>query len=327
MYLIRTETTDPAYNLAAEEYLLTQKAEEIFYLWRNAPSIIIGRNQNAYSEIDVDYVRENHIKVIRRLTGGGAVFHDLGNINFTFITAKPDDVKNASFDRFTQPVVAFLQSLGLSAAFAGRNDIQVEGHKISGNAQTCVGDRFLHHGTLLYQANMNDLSRALTVHPLKIQGKGIQSVRARVANISDFLRAPMDIVEFMDRLLAFVKQTYPDSRMYELTEDDKAQIERLHREKYAQWSWNFGENPDYAFQKAAKYDGGLIEVRMNIEHEQIRQIKIAGDFFSFAELRELEDRLCGAAHEPEAIRRALCGVDVPAYLGGITAEQLIATMF
>ena len=305
MYLIRTDTTDPAYNLAAEEFLLKQKRGDIFYLWRNKPSIIIGKNQNAYSEIDVDYVRDHGIQVVRRLTGGGAV----------------------SFERFTRPVVDFLRSLGLDAAFSGRNDIQVSGYKISGNAQTRFGDRFMHHGTLLFGANMTDLSRALTVHPLKIQGKSIQSVRARVANISEFLKEPMEITEFMDKLLAFVEAKYPDSEAYTLSKEDHAQIGRLCAEKYAQWGWNFGENPAYSFQKTAKFDGGLIEVRMDIDGERITGIRIAGDFFGVAEISELEAALTGVSHEPEAIRAALAGMDLVPYLGGITTEQLIQTMF
>ena len=327
MYLIRTDTTDPAYNLAAEEFLLKQKRGDIFYLWRNKPSIIIGKNQNAYSEIDVDYVRDHGIQVVRRLTGGGAVFHDLGNINFTFIATQKEAGADVSFERFTRPVVDFLRSLGLDAAFSGRNDIQVSGYKISGNAQTRFGDRFMHHGTLLFGANMTDLSRALTVHPLKIQGKSIQSVRARVANISEFLKEPMEITEFMDKLLAFVKAKYPDSEAYTLSKEDHAQIGRLCAEKYAQWGWNFGENPAYSFQKTAKFDGGLIEVRMDIDGERITGIRIAGDFFGVAEISELEAALTGVSHEPEAIRAALAGMDLVPYLGGITTEQLIQTMF
>ena len=183
-----------------------------------------------------------------------------------------------SFERFTRPVIEFLRSLGLDAAFSGRNDIQVSGYKISGNAQTRCGDRFMHHGTLLFGANMTDLSRALTVHPLKIQGKSIRSVRARVANISEFLAEPMEVTAFMDKLLAFVEAQYPDGEAYAFTEADRAAIARLCEEKYAQWSWNFGENPAYSFQKTAKFDGGLIEVRMDIEGERIARIRIAGDF-------------------------------------------------
>ena len=327
VYLIRTGTTDPAYNLAAEEYLLRHRREDIFYLWRNAPSIIIGKNQNAYSEIDVDYVREHGIKVVRRLTGGGAVFHDLGNINFTFIATQKEAGADVSFERFTRPVIEFLRSLGLDAAFSGRNDIQVSGYKISGNAQTRCGDRFMHHGTLLFGANMTDLSRALTVHPLKIQGKSIRSVRARVANISEFLAEPMEVTAFMDKLLAFVEAQYPDGEAYAFTEADRTAIARLCEEKYAQWSWNFGENPAYSFQKTAKFDGGLIEVRMDIEGERIARIRIAGDFFGVAEMSELEAALTGVRHEQESIRAALAGVDLAAYLGGITAEQLLQTMF
>lgn len=326
MILVTTESVNPAFNLATEEYLLKNKKEEIFFLWRNAPSIIIGKNQNAYSEIDVDYVREKNITVIRRLTGGGAVFHDLGNINFTFI-ANVSDTDDISFQRFTAPIIAYLNSLGVNAAFSGRNDIAIDGQKISGNAQTKYQNRFMHHGTLLFGTDMTDLSKALTVNPLKIASKGIKSIRARVTNISSHLPKETDVTDFMDGLFGFMEKQYPDAKPFCFTEDDVDAIEKLYKEKYSTWRWNFGENPDYTFKKCAKYDGGLIEITMTVKDEIIDSIAIFGDFFAYGEMDELNALLTGVTHNEKAIRERLAGTDLTKYIGKITEDELIAAMF
>ncbi len=326
MILVTTESVDPAFNLATEEYLLKHKKEEIFFLWRNAPSIIIGKNQNAYSEIDVDYVKEKNITVIRRLTGGGAVFHDLGNINFTFI-ANVNDEDDISFQRFTAPIIDYLNTLGAPAQFSGRNDIAIDGQKISGNAQTKYQNRFMHHGTLLFGTDMTDLSKALTVNPLKIASKGIKSVRARVTNIQSHINRQMDVSDFMDGLFEYMAKEYPDAPLYYFTEDDIDAIEKLYTEKYSTWHWNFGENPAYTFKKCAKFDGGLIEVTMTVKDEIIESAAIYGDFFAYGEMAELNGKLAGVMHTEDAIRERLKDIDLAKYIGKITADELISTMF
>ena len=326
MLLVITKTTDPKFNLAAEEYLLKNFEEEIFFLWRNAPSIIIGKNQNAYSEIDIDYVKEKNITVVRRQTGGGAVFHDLGNVNFSYITSYSEG-EDISFERFTRPVCGFINTLGAKAEFAGRNDIVIDGQKISGNAQTIWKNRFLHHGTLLFCANMNDLSKALTVNPLKIQSKGIKSVKARVTNIASHINENISVEQFMERLFEYTAKNDTDGHIYELTAKDIAAIEKLKEEKYAAWSWNFGENPSYSFKKSAKYTAGIIEIGMNIENEHIKDISIKGDFFASGEIDGLEKILCGLPHKEEDIRNVLKGIDLTPYIGGITEDELVAVLF
>ncbi len=321
-----SDNTDPTYNLAMEEHLLRTHKEDVFFLWRNGPSIIIGRNQNAYSEINIDYVNEHRIRVVRRITGGGAVFHDLGNVNFSFMT-KATEGDELSFARFTAPVVDYLRSLGINAGLTGRNDIEIEGKKISGNAQTKVGKRFLHHGTLLFEVGMADLTGALQVHPLKIKSKGIASVRARVSNISEHLSSPMSVEEFMAGLTEYVRKTSESFTVCEFTEEDIEQAQRLQAEKYSRWDWNFGENPSYAFSKAAKFPAGLIEVQMNISQEVIHNVRITGDFFAFGEIGELEQALCGVPHRQEDIALAIRDLPLKKYIGGITAQQLIETMF
>ena len=326
MLLIITQNTDPALNLATEEYLLKNFDEEIFFLWRNGPSIIIGKNQNAYSEIDIDYVKEKNITVVRRGTGGGAVFHDLGNVNFSYITSYREG-EDISFERFTRPVCGFINTLGANAEFAGRNDIVIDGQKISGNAQTVYKNRFLHHGTLLFSADMTDLSKALTVNPLKIQSKGIKSVKARVTNISSHIKEEMSVEQFMQRLFNYTAQNDPDGRIYELTSADTEKINKLKKEKYASWAWNFGENPGYSFKKGAKFTAGIIEIGMNIENEIIKDISVKGDFFAYGEVNGLENILRGLPHREEDIRNALQGVDLAPYIGAITADELISVLF
>jgi len=325
MKLIITDETRPGFNLATEEYLLKHTNDDIFFLWRNAPSVIIGKNQNAYSEIDIDYVKNNNITVIRRLTGGGAVFHDLGNICFTFI-ANVTDSEDVSFQRFTAPIADFLKTLGIDAMFAGRNDIEIDGQKISGNAQTKYQNRFMHHGTLLFSSSMTDMSKALTVNPLKIQSKGIKSVRARVTNISTHLKEQMSVTEFMAKLFNFTADN-TDGTVYKFTENDLNSIQKLYDEKYNTWDWNFGENPDYTFKKTAKFDGGLIEVDMNIAGEKIEKISVCGDFFAFGEMKELEDMLIGADHNEKAIISILKTVDLKNYLGAITEKEFLSMLF
>ncbi|MBO7177076.1 MAG: lipoate--protein ligase [Clostridia bacterium] len=326
MFFYTSQSTDPTYNLAMEEHLLREHDGDIFFLWRNAASIIIGRNQNAYSEINVDYVQQHDIRVVRRITGGGAVFHDLGNVNFSFI-AKATQDDELSFARFTAPVVDYLRSLGINAALTGRNDIEIDGKKISGNAQTRVEDRFLHHGTLLFEVGMTDLTGALQVHPLKIKSKGIASVRARVSNISEHLPEPMTVEAFMQGLVDYVRRTNESFTVCEFTQEDDEAAKKLQAEKYSQWSWNFGENPRYSLTKAAKFPAGLIEVQMNIDQEVIQDVRITGDFFAFGDVCELEQALCGVIHRPESIRLAIRDIPLKKYIGGITAEQLIETMF
>ncbi len=316
-----THTTDPTYNLALEEALLRNYDEDIFFLWRNAPSVIIGRNQNAYSEINLEYSKEKGIAVVRRSSGGGAVYHDLGNINYSFITHAREGL---SFETFTAPIIEYLRSLGVEAGSAGRNDIEINGQKISGAAQAQIGQRFLHHGTLLFSAKLTDLSQVLAVHPLKIKSKGIASVRARVTNISEHLPKPMTAEEFMTGLAQFVCRGQ-DADAF--SDKDLSLATSLQQEKYGVWEWNFGRNPDYAFCKAAKFDGGLIEVKMNIAEERIRDIQITGDFLALGEMAELEETLRGLPHRYESIYEAIKDLSLHRYLGTISAEQLLTTMF
>jgi lipoate-protein ligase A len=326
MLYIYNKNTNPYFNLAAEEYILKKFQEECFMLWRNEPSIIIGKNQNTLAEINLDYVRQHKIPVVRRLSGGGAVFHDLGNLNFTFIVN--EDVSSFSdFKRFTQPIIDVLRKLSVNAEFSGRNDITIDGKKISGNAQYYYKNRILHHGTLLFSSSITDLSAALKVRPVKFEDKGVKSVSKRVTNISEHLKEPITIEQFIDLIMNHIREQTRGSEMYEFTQEDIEKIEKLVREKYSTWEWNFGTSPDYKFKNEKKFAGGTVEVNLNVEKGIIKDIKIYGDFFGKYDVSEVENLLKGVKHSEEEIRKVLSNIGMNDYFANITVDNLIEVMF
>ena len=326
MLYIYNKNTNPYFNLAAEEYILKKFQEECFMLWRNEPSIIIGKNQNTLAEINLDYVRQHKIPVVRRLSGGGAVFHDLGNLNFTFIVN--EDVSSFSdFQRFTQPIIDVLRKLSINAEFSGRNDITIDGKKISGNAQYYYKNRILHHGTLLFSSSITDLSAALKVRPVKFEDKGVKSVSKRVTNISEHLKEPITIEQFIDLIMNHIREQTGGSEMYEFTQEDIKKIEKLVREKYSTWEWNFGTSPDYKFKNEKKFAGGTVEVNLNVEKGIIKNVKICGDFFGKYDVSEVENLLKGVKHSEEEIKKVLSNIDINDYLANITVDNLIEVMF
>ena len=257
MLLIYNDKTNPYFNLAMEEYLLKNFNEDMFILWRNEPSIIVGKNQNTISEINLDYVKEHNIPVVRRQSGGGAVFHDLGNINFTFIANNNNSFSD--FKRFTLPIIDLLKTLNINAEFSGRNDLLIDGKKFSGNAQYNYKDKVMHHGTLLFSSQISDMSKALRVKPIKFEDKGIKSVKSRVTNISEHLSTPMDVLEFKNLLMDYLEKTNSDNKYYHLTDYDINEINKLVSQKYNTWDWNFGNSPKYSLHNELKYSGGNIE--------------------------------------------------------------------
>jgi lipoate-protein ligase A len=326
MLYIYNKNTNPYFNLAAEEYILKKFQEECFMLWRNEPSIIIGKNQNTLAEINLDYVRQHKIPVVRRLSGGGAVFHDLGNLNFTFIVN--EDVSSFSdFRRFTQPIIDVLRKLSINAEFSGRNDITIDGKKISGNAQYYYKNRILHHGTLLFSSSITDLSAALKVRPVKFEDKGVKSVSKRVTNISEHLKEPITIEQFIDLIMNHIREQTGGREMYEFTQEDIKKIEKLVKEKYSTWEWNFGTSPDYKFKNEKKFAGGTVEVNLNVEKGIIKDIKIYGDFFGKYDVSEVENLLKGVKHSEEEIRKVLSNIGMNDYFANITVDNLIEVMF
>jgi lipoate---protein ligase len=326
MIFIFNQNTDPAYNLAAEEYVLKNFTDEVFMLWRNANAIIVGKHQNTLAEINMPFVQENGIRVIRRLSGGGAVFHDLGNLNFTFIM-NGEGEKLIDFRKYTLPILEVMQKLGIPAKFEGRNDLTIEGKKFSGNAEHVHRNRVLHHGTLLFSSEISDLTGALNAKPEKFQDKGVKSVRSRVTNISEHLKEPMTVLEFADMIMGHVRETTRDAVMYDFSDTDIQNIKKLKKEKYDTWEWNFGYSPQYNYHQVVKTSGGTIELAMQVERGVITDIRFMGDFFNHRDVHELEQMMVNSRHDMETIEQLLREVNTDDYFHGATREELIRLFF
>ena len=328
IFVDNERVTDPRINLAIEEHLLRKPdfTEDILFFYINEPSIIIGRNQNTLEEINHEYVEANGIHVVRRLSGGGAVYHDLGNLNFSFITNNGNNNFH-NFRKFTAPVIEVLNGMGVPAELSGRNDILVEGRKISGNAQYSTSSRMYHHGTLLFNSKLSDVSAALNVKMGKITSKGIKSVRSRVANITEFVNHGLDIERFRERILRGVFEGTEEIPQYVLTEEDWGAIQKLTKERYANWDWNFGKSPDFNLRKTHRFPIGEIDVCIDVQKGSIQEVKIYGDFLGQGEIAEIEQRLIGVRFERESLAEALENIDVGYYFGGLTNEEFVQFLY
>ena len=325
MLCITDTRTDPYWNLAAEEYLLDRFTEPVLRLWRNSDSVIIGRNQNASAEINFDFVKEHNVAVVRRLSGGGAVFHDLGNVNFTFIdSADKGEDSAAMFKRFTSPIIDALRGLGVAASLEGRNDLVIDGRKFSGNAMCIHKGRVLQHGTLLFSSSMGNLSGALQTRAEKFIGKAVKSNRSRVTNISEHLPKPMLVEDFRDYLRDFLGASCVP---YKLSIKDEETIEAIAESKYRLDSWNFGQSPKSSFSKCVKLNSGLYEVFMDLSGGAICRLEIRGDYFFKLPTEEFCSQMVGVPHIKEKITDRLHQLPVGDYFCGLGPDELADLFF
>lgn len=317
MKYILSPSTDPYWNLALEQYVFDEldKNYGYFMLWQNDNTIVVGKHQNTAGEVNAEYVKENDIKVVRRLSGGGAVYHDLGNLNYTFIEDSSD--KTIDFSRFCVPVVNALESLGVKATLTGRNDMEIDGKKFSGNAMYKKHGRVMQHGTLMYDSNLEILTKALKVSKDKIESKGIKSIRSRVTNIKPHITEEFTVQDFINALRDFM---FKENEMeaYELTEDDIKNVNKLRDDVYKTWEWNYGASPKYTVLKDRRFDGvGKIEVYMNIVKGKIEDIAFHGDYFCSDSPEQLAEILKGKNLEEQEIRDAIKDIEINHYFSNL----------
>lgn len=319
MKLLILDSTDPYRNLAIEEYLFRNSDEDVFMLWQNEPTVVIGKNQNAHAEIDMELARARGVHVVRRITGGGAVYHDLGNVNYSILS--PSKGKDGiDFSYFTAPMIAALESLGVHAELSGRNDLTVDGKKVSGSAQHAEGDRVLHHGTLLFDSDLEALTAVLRVDEEKLRARAIRSVRSRVTNLRPYLNTDCDAKEFIQRIANFVTQVYGATR---ISVPEDTEIERLFARNQSE-EWRFPAREllsRYSILKKQRYPFGTVEISLDMQGDTVRDARISGDFFGVLPIVELEARLAGI--DRAKIAERLSDVDIGKYIHGMTDRKSV----
>lgn len=319
MLYLESGSTDPYYNLALEQVIFDGpgQTQTCCMLWRNENTIVVGKHQNTIQEVNMEYVRENGVRVARRLSGGGAVYHDLGNVNFTFIA--PHQGSGMDFSAFCRPIAAALAQLGVNAQISGRNDMTIDGKKFSGNSQYVKRGRVMHHGTILYDSDLSVVGRALRVSEDKIASKGLQSVRSRVTNVRPYVEEQLPTEEFLGRLRQALLEMYPAQQL-ELTDEQQERANYLRDTVYSTWAWNFGASPPCQIVKRRRVEGcGQLEIHIDVEQGALKNLRIYGDYFSLREPEELFQRLEGCPLEESALKRRLDDVVLGDYFRGMDA--------
>lgn len=329
MFHIPNACSDPCYNLALEEYFLKQAPipDDLVILWQNKPTVVIGRNQNIVAEINQPFIEEHGIQVVRRLSGGGAVYHDLGNLNFTFITAL-SAVGHNNFAHFTRSVIEALSTFGVIAEFSGRNDLIIDGQKFSGNAQYIHHNRLLHHGTLLFETDLSILAQSLSGPEAKHSEPAVKSVRSRVTTIRRHLPPSITLAGFEAALLSAVfDQDKSPYKRYDLSLTDRQAIEALAVRRYRDPAWTYGKLPAYSQNIKKAFAGGSVQVLLNVQNAAIMQCKIYGDFFASGDMDELANSLNGLTYQREALKNKINDWLAVHPIRDISAEDLLSCFF
>lgn len=322
MIYINSNSTSPYFNFALEEYLLTQKDlddDEIFLFWRTNPTIMVGRYQNTFSEINEKYVRENNVNVVRRNSGGGSIYTDMGAWQFTFIEKNYKE-EGISFDKFTGPIVEALQKQDVDAHFNSRNDLLIGNRKFSGNAQYRKDNAILHHGSILFNTDIQAMVESITVAEDKIIAKGIKSVRERVINISEVMKDNITSENFRDIMLDSLLK---NSTTYTLTKEDIKSINKIQKEKFESWDWNYGKNPIFNISRYKRFNGGRVDFKLNVKKGIIKNCTIEGDFFLSGEISILEESFIDCKYVREDISKLLDTLDIENYFYKITKDDLL----
>ncbi|MGN0732965.1 MAG: lipoate--protein ligase [Emergencia sp.] len=321
MKYIESSSTNPCFNLALEEFVFNSlpKGESCFMLWQNKNAIVVGKHQNTIEEINQKYVRDHDITVVRRLSGGGAVYHDMGNLNFTFIVDQ-EDIEDFNFQVFVLPVINALSHYGIKAEFTGRNDITIDGKKISGNSQYIRHGRVLHHGCIMLDSNTAAVASALNVKAAKFISKSSKSVKSRVTTINANAPVPLTMSEFKEALR---NEIFGNNEIeyYNLSEDDLKSVNKLQAEKYETWDWNYGYVKEYSMEREEKFDRGFVTCKLTCDKGIIRDIRFFGDFFGSNDISELEKALIGC-HLDNSLEKKLKEINVGRYMNNITAKEI-----
>ena len=327
MFYYISNSNQAAFNQATEEYLLKNFDENFYMLYRNKAAVIIGKHQNTLAEINLDKCQEQGIEIVRRLSGGGTVFHDEGNLNYCFIN-EGQKGELINFRKYSQPVIDVLQRLNVNAKFEGKSDLTIEGMKFSGNASHIYRSKVMQHGTMLFSSDLSRLNSLLKVNPLKFKDRGIRSIRSRVCNISDHLSTPLSIDELQNKIVDHVHNLFPEVKAYELTEEDHQAIQKLMDEKYLKWEWNFGYSPKYKFERLISFaNGNILEIELDIEKGRIVRAEILGNCIKMENISELENKLINIPHHKESLLQELEQIDLNEYFINLEIEDLIKAIF
>ena len=324
MIYIETGSTDVYYNFGLEYYFAVEKKfpETVFLFWQTTPTLMVGKYQNVLEEINKPFVDAHGIKLVRRMSGGGTIYTDLGGFQFTFI--EHDGAEEITFQQYIAPVIDALKEIGVDASFNGRNDLTIDGKKFSGNAQFRLEGSTVHHGSLLFNTNLEQMVEATTVDPYKIISKSIKSVRDRVTNIADHLPGPLDPQEFKKCMVRHIMRG--SDKVYVPTEADKARIRQLGQEHFASYDRIFGANPKFNIERIGRFAGGTMRFRIDVRHNIIQSVAITGDFFSTMDSTELNAALVGCRYDRASVLEALKAKGLDNAVYRVTAEEMAAVI-